>query len=96
MGAVEKSRDERQFAEVVSVEVIGKHKLRLGFSDGLVREIDLSDRVGGTGVFGPLADPAYFAQVKLDHELGTIVWPNGLDLDPDVLHGDFEPERRRT
>jgi hypothetical protein len=21
-------------------------------------------------------------------ELGTVVWPNGYDLDPDVLHGD--------
>jgi hypothetical protein len=32
-----------------------------------------------------------FAQVELDHQTGTIVWPNGADLDPDVLHGDFEP-----
>jgi hypothetical protein len=27
-------------------------------------------------------------------ELGTVVWPNGYDLDPDVLHGDFEPASR--
>jgi hypothetical protein len=32
-----------------------------------------------------------FAQVAVDRELGTIGWPNGADLDPDVLHGDFEP-----
>ena len=24
-------------------------------------------------------------------ELGTIEWPNGAEVDPDVLHGDFEP-----
>ena len=36
----------------------------------------------------PLQDPAYFRQVHVDPELGTVVWPNGYDLDPDVLHGD--------
>jgi hypothetical protein len=42
----------------------------------------------------PLQDPAYFAKVRVDPELGTVVWPNGYDLDPDVLHGDFEPAAR--
>jgi hypothetical protein len=28
-----------------------------------------------------------FRQVRVDPELRTIVWPNGFDLDPDVLHG---------
>jgi hypothetical protein len=37
-------------------------------------------------VFEPLRDPDFFAQVTVDH--GTVVWPNGVDLDPVVLHGD--------
>ena len=32
-----------------------------------------------------LQDPEYFAQVRVGSESGTIVWPNGVDLDPDVL-----------
>jgi hypothetical protein len=36
-------------------------------------------------------DPDYFARVSVDPEAGTVVWPNGLDLAPDVLHGDEEP-----
>jgi hypothetical protein len=35
----------------------------------------------------PLRDRAYFRQVRVDPELRTVVWPNGFDLDPDVLHG---------
>jgi hypothetical protein len=37
-----------------------------------------------------------FRQVRVDEELGTIVWPNGVDMDPDVLHGDFEPAAPAT
>lgn len=40
-------------------------------------------------VFEPLRqDPELFRQVRVDQELGTVVWPNGADLDPDVLHRD--------
>ena len=37
-------------------------------------------------MFEPLHDVAYFAHVVVDEELGTVVWPNGADLAPDVLH----------
>jgi hypothetical protein len=37
-------------------------------------------------VFEPLRDEAFFAQVAVDPELGTVVWPNGADLAPDALH----------
>lgn len=75
---------------VQEVEVVGKYRLRLTFDDGVVREVDLEDDLWGP-VFEPLRDPDYFARVRVDHELGTVVWPNGVDLDPCVLHGDREP-----
>jgi hypothetical protein len=31
--------------------------------------------------------------VEIDPVAGTIRWPNGVDLDPDVLHGDHAPAR---
>ena len=39
-----------------------------------------------TGVLSPLNDPAYFAEVTVDHEAGTIVWPGGIDLAPEPLY----------
>ena len=39
-----------------------------------------------------LEHPGYFAQVRVDVDAGTVAWPNGLDLAPEVLHGDYEAE----
>jgi hypothetical protein len=78
------------FVRVTSAQVLGHYQLRVGFSDGSSRDINLAGELHGP-VFEPLADPDFFAQVRVDDELGTVVWPNGADLDPLVLHGDFEP-----
>lgn len=74
-------------ARIHSVEPLEDFVLRLRFDDGTVREIDLADELWGP-VFEPLReDPQLFSQVRVDDELGTIVWPNGADMDPDVLYG---------
>jgi hypothetical protein len=72
---------------VTEVETLGGFVLRLRFNDGSERVIDLEDVLWGP-VFEPLkTDPGLFRAVQVDHELGTICWPNGADMDPDVLHG---------
>jgi hypothetical protein len=76
-------------ARICSVEPLEGFVLRVGFDDGTTRDVDLADELWGP-VFGPLRnDPRLFQQVQVDRELGTVVWPNGADLDPDVLHGDL-------
>jgi Protein of unknown function (DUF2442) len=70
---------------IVGVEVIGDHRLRLSFGDGLVGDVDFND-YDWSGVFEPLADPARFAQVYVDTEVRTLVWPNGLDMAPEPLY----------
>ena len=71
---------------VVEVTQTGPYRLRLRFDDGAEGEIDMKEAVSFGGVFEPLRDPAFFSQVRVDPEAGTIVWPNGADLDPLVLH----------
>jgi hypothetical protein len=72
---------------VKSVEPLDGYVLRLQFSDGTTRVVDLERELWGP-IFEPLRDRSVFRQVTVDSELGTIVWPNGADMDPDVLHGD--------
>ena len=70
---------------VNGVTHFGEFTLRIEFSDGSIREVNLSDELHGQ-VFEPLRDPEVFAQVKINPETGTIEWPNGADLAPEFLH----------
>jgi hypothetical protein len=77
--------DENYLPVVVGVAVVGDHVLRLLFSDGTAGDVDFSGE-RWTGVLSPLNDPAYFAEVTVDPEAGTIVWPGGIDLAPEPLY----------
>jgi hypothetical protein len=73
------------FAHVLEVEVIGPHDLRLSFEDGTVGDVHFTDD-DWKGVLAPLRDRATFAKVSVDRELGTLVWPGGLDIAPEPLY----------
>ena len=70
---------------VTRIDVIGSYGLCVGFDDGTVQEIDLAPVLEGE-LYGPLRDPRLFAQVRIDPEVHTVVWPNGADFDPAILH----------
>ncbi len=71
---------------VKTVEVLEGFVVRLGFTDGSTKLLDLEPYLHGP-IFEPLrADLNQFRAVQVDHELGTLVWPNGADIDPDVLY----------
>jgi hypothetical protein len=77
--------------DVTGVEVLHDRVVQLRFSDGTSRVVDLAPFLWGPAFEDIGSDDSLFAQVKADPETGTIGWPNGADLDPDVLHGGFEP-----
>jgi len=65
--------------------------VRLEFTDGTRKEIDLEPYLRGP-IFEPIRnDPLVFGSVKVDRRMGTLVWDNGADIDPDVLYYDLKP-----
>lgn len=70
---------------IVQAQLCGPHHLRLMFNDGARKVVDVRPLLEGP-VFEPLHDPDYFAQVRLDSECGTVVWPNGADFAPEALY----------
>ncbi len=75
---------------VADVTPLDKYVVRLRFDDGTEKEVDLGPYLCGP-VFEPLRDPDRFREVYVDEELGTIVWPNGADICPDVLYHGRAP-----
>jgi len=72
--------------DIVEARPLEDHRLYVAFDDGTSGTVDLAAMIRFDGVFAPLQDADYFARVRVDPELGTVVWPNGADLCPDVLH----------
>ena len=70
---------------VIEASVCGPHSLRVAFSDGTQKRVNLLPVLDGP-IFEPLRDPAYFSRVVVDPVLGTVVWPNEADLAPEALY----------
>jgi hypothetical protein len=88
--------------KIDDVQPLEGHWLRVTFSDGAVKDVDLGELLAAGGVFAPIAARReVFERVRVNQETRTIEWPGDVDLDPDVLYGTFEPAsgariRRRT
>lgn len=70
---------------VVSFEELAPFTLRVVFDDDTSQVIDFRPVLKGD-LYGELQDPSLFDQVRIDPEIHTLVWPNGADFDPAVLH----------
>ncbi len=78
--------------DIIEVRPINEYRLLLRFEDGVEGEVDVAKLIRFEGVFSPLADRERFLEVRVDPETGTICWPNGADLDPDVLYSQVTGE----
>ena len=72
--------------DITHVQALPDYHLFLRFEDDIEGTVDLTHIIPFFGIFAPLKDATYFATVQVNPELGTIVWANGADLDPDVLY----------
>jgi hypothetical protein len=83
--------ESERLVRIQSVEILNNYWVRLGFTDGTQKEIDLEPYLHGP-IFEPIRnDPTMFRSVKVDQRMGTIVWSNGADIDPDVLYLGLKP-----
>ena len=81
----------RQLVRIQSVEPLEGFRVRLGFTDNTQRLVDLEPYLHGP-IFALIRDdPIAFRAVRVDERMGTIVWDNGADIDPEVLYYNLKP-----
>lgn len=68
--------------QVIHCEVAGATSVRLKFSDGFAATLDLLPALRGR-VFAALKRPEKFREATVQD--GTLVWPGGADICPNVL-----------
>ncbi len=77
-------------ATVIAAVPLDNFRARVAFHDGTEREIDLWPYVNHGGIFEAIrSSPDFFALLAVENH--TISWPNGADIDPDVLYLGLPP-----
>ena len=71
------------YLSVIKVKPLIDYKLELTFENKEVKIFDVKPYLD-TGLFQKLRDENIFRMVKVSYD--TIEWPNGIDLDPEVLY----------
>ena len=71
------------YLSVNKVKPLSDYRLELTFENKEKKIFDVKPYLD-TGLFKTLKDEKYFKMVKVSYD--TIEWPNGVDLDPEVLY----------
>jgi hypothetical protein len=81
---------------IKKIEGINNFELLLLFNNNETRKLNFETKLkewanSPHSKFGQLLNPLYFKTVKLDPEMETLVWENGIDLCPNVLYEMSQP-----
>lgn len=76
---------------IKAVEILEGLRVRLELTDGKIVERDLSDLLMGPPFAQVRENRNVFEEVRVDG--GTLVWPGGIDLCPDmIIYGGAPPQ----
>ncbi|MDD5655681.1 MAG: DUF2442 domain-containing protein [Elusimicrobia bacterium] len=72
--------------DIVAVRHIKDYQLEVIFEDRASGLVDLKDYAARGGVFSRFSDMDYFRKVYVNKDLGTLCWPDDVDIAPETLY----------
>ncbi|BAP55288.1 hypothetical protein THII_0991 [Thioploca ingrica] len=73
------------FLHITAARYIDNYKVEVQFNNGRKGIADLAEVIKGP-IFETLTDKNYFLLLKIDPDLETITWPNGIDIAPEYVY----------
>ena len=67
-----------------NVSYLGDYRVHVRYRNALEADVDLSDLLTHP-FYAPIKDKACFSKVAVDQECSVLVWPNDIDLAPEIL-----------
>ena len=61
------------------------YRVHVRYNNAMEAEVDLSDLLDHP-FYAPLKDKSVFSKVKVHEEMPILVWPNDIDLAPEILY----------
>ncbi len=71
--------------KLTEASYLSDYRLHVRYANAMEADVDLGDLLDHP-FFAPLKDKTLFAQVKVDDEVPVLVWPQGIDLSPELLY----------
>ncbi len=84
------------YYDVIDARHIDGYKLELTFENGKKGIINLQSYINEGGVFSRFAESEYFKEFYVNKEIGTLCWPDGVDIAPETLYHEATGEPLRT
>ena len=81
------------YLSVNKVKALVDYELELTFENNEIKIFDVKPYLD-TGLFAKLKDKNLFKMVKVSFD--SIEWPNGIDLDPEVLYEKGKTKENRV
>ena len=80
------------YLSIKKVKPLSNYKLELTFENNEEKLFDVKPYLE-TGLFKTLKDETFFKKVKISYD--SIEWPNGVDLDPEILYKKSKVKKER-
>ncbi|MCL2067659.1 MAG: DUF2442 domain-containing protein [Treponema sp.] len=81
------------YLSVNKVRALDDYKLELIFENKEIKVFDVKPYLD-TGLFKKLKDKKFFKMVKISYD--SIEWPEGIDLDPEVLYEKSKVKKEKV